>query len=126
MNLNRDVLRAALRTFMQVWVPLLLVALIGWLRDVQSWLNDSRQSFPHLSPFSKVILSTFIAAMGGTVSLLHNALPWAKQAVYIESRDDVKGKGPENGDDGYYDPVYLIVVVVVLLVLLFVVLRLFG
>jgi hypothetical protein len=122
-TLKRDAIRAAIRTFLQAWGPLLVLALTGWGHDITGWLGDTGRPFPAVPPVVKVAVSLLPALLAGVVSLVHNLLPIGKQAVYLPA-EAIKGK-PAQDEPGYGLIEYLIGVVV-LLIVLFVFLRVMG
>jgi hypothetical protein len=123
MTLKRDAIRAAIRTFLQAWGPLLVLALTGWGHDITEWLGDSGRPFPAVPPVVKVAVSLLPALLAGVVSLVHNLLPIGKQAVYLPS-EAIKGKPAQ--DEAGYGAIEALVTVVVLLVLVVVIFKLLG
>lgn len=124
MTLNRDAFRAAIRTALQAWVPLLVLSLTGWGHDITEWLGDTSRPFPAVPPVVKVAASLIPAVLAGLVSLVHNLLPYGKQPVYLNSRDDVRGVGPQ--DEAGYGVVEALVTVVIVLVLVIVIFKLLA
>jgi hypothetical protein len=115
MTLKRDAVRAAIRTALQAWLPLLVLALTGWGHDITEWLGDSGRPFPAVPPIVKVLVSLLPALLAGVVSLVHNLLPVGMQAVYLPA-DAIKGK-PAQDEAGYGAIEALVTVVIIVLVI---------
>lgn len=118
MTLKRDAIRAALRTFAQAWIPLLVLSLTGWLQDMEAWVGDPSHPFPAIPPLVKVAASALVAALAGLISLVHNLVPVGKQAVYIDTTA-VTGKPPQDGGYGAIEALVTVVVVIVLVIVIF-------
>lgn len=72
--------KAALNTVWQAFVASFGLSLIGWLRAVQEWADDSTMhEFPSVSPLGKAAAAATVAALGGLVTYLYRRVrPTAK------------------------------------------------
>lgn len=78
----RSALRVAVYTFLGIFVP----AIMGWLADVNSWV-DGDQDFPSLSALGKMAIAAFSATLSGMLAYVYNKLPGTKTAKYPEAID---------------------------------------
>lgn len=70
-----DAVRRTLRTFLQVFVGVFSVSVLGFLNDIVEWASSTDRAFPSLSPLGKAAVS---AACAGVVSLVTLAQNWAE------------------------------------------------
>lgn len=74
--------RAALRTFAQVFAGIFLVALVGWLDDVIRWANEGSE-FPNPDVLAKALVSGAAAGISAVVTWAHN---WAEERGLVRPR----------------------------------------
>lgn len=68
-----DTAQRAYRTFMQSFLGLFLISLVGWLNSVVLWANGGDGAlFPHVSVLVKAGIAAMGAAVIAVISALHN------------------------------------------------------
>lgn len=71
-----DSVRRALRTFLQGFIAVFAVSLLGWLQSVATWAQCSQQcgAFPDVTVLGKAAIAAFVAAVIAMVAWLQNHL----------------------------------------------------
>ena len=74
----RSALRVATYTFLGVFLP----ALLGWLSDVNDWVNSDGSAFPSVSTLTKAAVSAFSAVLSGALAYVYNRVPLGASSSY--------------------------------------------
>ena len=74
----RSAVRVAGYTFVGVFLP----ALMGWLSDVNDWVNSDGAAFPSVSTLTKAAVSAFSAVLSGALAYVYNRVPLGASSSY--------------------------------------------
>jgi hypothetical protein len=74
-----NVVKAALNTFFQSFVPLFILSVSGWLVDLLDWVNNLGSegavvAFPDPSVLIKVVAAALISGIIGSIAAVHTEL----------------------------------------------------
>jgi hypothetical protein len=69
----KNAVRSAWRTFVQTFVGLFSISMIGWLNDVTEWAGGEGLSFPGVDTLGKAAVSALSAAVVAVIAFVHNA-----------------------------------------------------
>lgn len=100
-----DSVRRAIRTFLQAFVAVFAISLLGWLGDVTLWAKcvDNCKDFPDVTVLGKAAIAGFAAGAVTLVSLIQNLLEDKTSFPAILKAPSSDGQNPAPNDAGAAD-----------------------